>query len=344
MSFIAELGPGGNLALFALIAAVIAVVGTRLTHIADDLADRTGLGEAVAGAVLLGAATSLSGIVVSVTAALKGQPELAMSNALGGIAVQTVFLAIADVVYQRANLEHAAASTANLAQSALLICLLSLLLVVPYVPEYTLLGVHPATILLFAGYAFGLRVVNDTQQLRMWAPRKTGETREETPEDDALAKPLLPLWLGFVVLAALLGLSGFVLETVASRLGEQTGLGATAVGVVLTAICTSLPELVTSVAAVRRGALQLAVGGIIGGNAFDCLFAGAADLAYRGGSIYHAIPDQTLLWMALSLLMTGVLLLGLIRREKKGLGNIGFESATIAVLYAAGIGLSVAAA
>lgn len=343
MSVIAELGLGLNLALFALIAAVIAVVGTRLTHLADDLADRTGLGEAVAGAVLLGAATSLSGIVVSVTAALKNQPELAMSNALGGIAVQTVFLAVADVVYQRANLEHAAASTANLAQSALLICLLSLLLVVPYVPEYTLLGVHPATILLFAGYAFGLRVVNDTQQLRMWAPRQTGETREERPDDNALAKPLVPLWLGFVVLAALLGLSGFVLETVASRLGEQTGLGATAVGVVLTAICTSLPELVTSVAAVRRGALQLAVGGIIGGNAFDCLFAGAADLAYRGGSIYHAIPDQTLLWMALSLLMTGVLLLGLIRREKKGLGNIGFESAMIAVLYAAGIGLSVAA-
>jgi cation:H+ antiporter len=97
------------------------------------------------------------------------------------------------------------------------------------------------------------------------------------------------------------------------------------------------------VAAVRRGALQLAVGGIIGGNAFDCLFAGAADVAYRGGSIYHAIPDQTLLWMALSLLMTGVLLLGLIRREKKGIGNIGFESATIAVLYAAGIGFSVTA-
>lgn len=344
MSFIAELGLGLNLSIFALIAAVIAVVGTRLTHLADDLADRTGLGEAIAGAVLLGAATSLSGIVVSVTAALKDQPELAMSNALGGIAVQTVFLAIADVVYQRANLEHAAASTANLAQSALLICLLSLLLVAPYVPEYTLLGVHPATFVLFAGYAFGLRVVNDAQQLRMWAPRKTDETREESPDDDALAKPLAPLWLGFLALAALLGLSGFVLETVASRIGEQTGLGATAVGVVLTAICTSLPELVTSVAAVRRGALQLAVGGIIGGNAFDCLFAGAADIAYRGGSIYHAIPQQTLLWMALSLLMTGVLLLGLIRRERKGLGNIGFESATIAVLYAFGIAVSVLAA
>jgi cation:H+ antiporter len=159
-----------------------------------------------------------------------------------------------------------------------------------------------------------------------------------------LSRSLISLWLGFLALAALLGLSGFVLEIVASRIGEQTGLGATAVGVILTAICTSLPELVTSIAAVRRGALQLAVGGIIGGNAFDCLFAGAADLAYRDGSIYHAVPEQTLLWMALSILMTGVLLLGLIRREKNGVGNIGFESATMVVLYGFGIATAVLAA
>src|SRR5690606_3421702 len=72
--------------LFLATAAVIGVVGTRLARIVDELADRTGLGEAIAGAVLLGLATSLSGIVLSVSAAWAGRPELAMSNALGGIA------------------------------------------------------------------------------------------------------------------------------------------------------------------------------------------------------------------------------------------------------------------
>ena len=141
----------------------------------------------------------------------------------------------------------------------------------------------------------------------------------------------------------MLGASGFVLEHVATRLGQQLGLGATAVGVILTAVCTSLPELVTSIAAVRRGALQLAVGGIIGGNAFDCLFAAASDVAYRDGSIYHAIPSQTLLWTALSILMTGVLLLGLIRRQEKGMANIGFESVALLGLYAFGIVVAVRA-
>ena len=105
---------------------------------------------------------------------------------------------------------------------------------------------------------------------------------------------------------------------------------------------TSLPELVTSVAAVRRGALTLAVGGIIGGNAFDTLFVAASDIAYRDGSIYHHVSNSVLLWVALSILMTGVLLMGLLRREKHGLGKIGFESVTLIGLYFAGVAMVLA--
>lgn len=84
-----------NIGLFVVAAFIIAVVGTRMTGIADRLADRTGLGEAMMGAVFLGGSTSLPGIVTSVTAAAQGYPELAISNAIGGIAAQTAFLAIA---------------------------------------------------------------------------------------------------------------------------------------------------------------------------------------------------------------------------------------------------------
>ena len=76
-----------SIVIFSICALVIAIAGTRITRVVDQLADRTGLGEATAGAVLLGAATSLSGSVLSVTAAYRGHPELAVSNALGGIAV-----------------------------------------------------------------------------------------------------------------------------------------------------------------------------------------------------------------------------------------------------------------
>jgi cation:H+ antiporter len=111
------------------------------------------------------------------------------------------------------------------------------------------------------------------------------------------------------------------------------------VGLLLTATATSLPELVTSVAAVRRGALTLAVGGIIGGNAFDTLFTAASDIAYREGSIYEQMDDGLLLWVSLSILMTGFLLMGLVRREQHGPGGIGFESLAVLVLYGLGIAL-----
>ncbi|MGK9067360.1 hypothetical protein [Stutzerimonas chloritidismutans] len=58
---------------------------------------------------------------------------------------------------------------------------------------------------------------------------------------------------------------------------------------------------------------------------------------YRGGSIYHHISSSVLLWIALSILMTGVLLMGLLHREKQGLGRIGFESVTLIGLYFLGV-------
>lgn len=330
-----------SIGLFCLCALVIGVIGTRLTHVVDDLADRTGLGEAIAGALLLGATTSLSGSVLSVAAGWAGQAELAVSNAVGGIAVQTLFLTVADMFLRRVNLEHAAASIGNLMQGALLICMLALILVGSFSPEWTLWGIHPITPLMVAGYAYGLRIVNEARSVPMWMPARTRETREDVPDEAAQQRSLVSLWTSFLIMALILGVAGWLLQRSATVIAEETGLGQVAIGVLLTSVTTSLPELVTSVTAVRRGALTLAVGGIIGGNAYDTLFTAMSDIAYREGSIYHAISNQTLLWVALSMLMTGVLIMGLVRREKHGPGRIGFESVTIIGLYLAGVAMVV---
>ncbi len=173
----------------------------------------------------------------------------------------------------------------------------------------------------------------------MWYPSRTRETREDVPEDTQNMPALPRLWGEFLILMGILGITGWTLESAATGIAANTGLNQTLVGVLLTAVSTSIPELVTSVAAVRRGALTLAVSGIIGGNAFDTLFTAAADIAYRDGSIYHAIPQQVHFWVALTLLMSGILMMGLIRREKHGLGGIGVESVAIMALYLLGVGV-----
>ena len=199
-----------SIGAFAIAAFVIAIAGTKITRIADRLADKTGLGEAVVGAVFLGGSTSLPGIVTSVTAAASGHPELAVSNALGGIAAQTAFLAIADIVYHKANLEHAAASAANLTQGTLLVSLLAIPLLATAVPEPTFVGIHPASIVLIAAYLFGLRLVSAAQTEPMWGPKHTDETRFDEPESEAKKTGLTSLWLRFLFLAALTGGAGYV--------------------------------------------------------------------------------------------------------------------------------------
>jgi len=327
------------LAIFATATLVILVAGSRMAGVADRLADRTGLGEALVGAVLLGAATSLSGLTTSVVAASRGLPELAVSNAVGGIAAQTVFLVAADFFHKRVNLEHAAASIENLLYGILLAGMLAVPLIAMGGPDWTLFGIHPASLFLAGFYLLGLRLARKTRHFPQWQPEQTRETRMDEPDEDNAKMSLPSLIIQFVLLAGITGLAGWGIAVSGETLMVTFSLSESLTGALLTAIATSTPELVTTIAAVRRGALTLAVGGIMGGNLFDVLFLAGADTAYRGGSIYHAISGQQSFLLALTILMTAVLIAGLIVREKRGFARIGFESSLVLVLYLGGMAL-----
>lgn len=320
---------------FLLAATLIAWAGTKLAHVADTLADRTGMGEVVAGAVFVGASTSLPGIITSVSTAAQGYAELSIGNALGGLTAQTTFLAVADLAYRRVNLEHAAASVTGLTQGTVLLALLTLPLLANAGPEVAVLGVHPVSLILVIGYGFGLKLMAGVRDEPMWTPVRTRETESEIDDDDGSdRRSTFALWRDFTIYAAFTGVGGVVISETSVALVGATGLSESAVGTVFSAVATSLPELVTALAAVRIGAPHLAVGDVIGGNVFDLLFLAGADVAYRDGSIYHHFSADNRLIALLAMLMTAVLLLGMLRRERRGIAGIGFESSLVLVLYA----------
>jgi cation:H+ antiporter len=323
-----------SVGLFFAAALLISVFGAIMTALADRLADVTGLGEAVTGAMLLGGATSLPEIATSLTAAVEDHPALAVSNAIGSIAAQTAFLAIADMTYRKVNLEHAAASAENLMLGAFLVALLAIPLLAIAVPQATILGIHPATLMLFAVYAYGMWLVSQTHRAPMWYPRRTRETRVERVQPSRGKRgPWAGLWLRFVLCAAIVSFSGWMLARAGVALSTHTGLSETMVGGALTGAASSLPELITAVTAVRLGALTLAVANVLGGNAFDTLIVAFSDLAYRGGSIYAGLLNREVFLIALTILLTSVLLMGMLHREKHGIANIGLESFLVLVLY-----------
>jgi len=324
----------------------IALAGPRLSSSAQRLADLLGVHHAVGGAVFLGLTTSLSGTVVSVSAALRGDASLALSNGLGGIAAQTAFLAVADFFHRR-NLEHDSASVANLFQLGLLMLLLSLVMTALAAPELAVWRLHPVSLLLPVVWAAGTVLAGRIGRTAPWVAggaaegvesdrtlRRSSRRSGRGRTGDARGLPGAALW--FLLSASVVCAAGYLLTVHAPVLSDRAGMSRSAAGFLITATATSLPELVTTIAAVRRGALALAVGNIIGGNAFDTLFCSLSDAAYAGGSIYAAAGAGELMATALGLVMTSLLLLGLIGREKTGLAKVGTESALLLVVYVAG--------
>ncbi|WP_269849444.1 hypothetical protein [Methanosarcina horonobensis] len=135
--------------LFVIFTAVIGTEGTRLSKTADQFADLTGLGEALVGGVLIGSIDSPAGAITSITAAYENHPSLQSATQSEGILAQTKFLALADISYKKANLEHAAASYPNLMQG---------------------------TLLMIIGYIAGIRMIWEAEKRAMWVPKSTTST------------------------------------------------------------------------------------------------------------------------------------------------------------------------
>lgn len=299
----------------------------------DMLADRTQLGEAVFGAVFFGGVISASGIVMSAVAAYADQPQLAYTGAVGGIAAQTAALVVADMFYKPANLEHAAASLSNMLFAVLLIALLLLAVGVTFSPSATVWAIHPGSLVIVLAYVYGLKSLQRSRAEPGWYPKRTKATVEDEASEEGSQRSTTSLWVEFVLVGAVVAGGGWIIARSAEVFVEEGGLEASVVGAVFMGLVNATPEAVTSIAAVRRGALTLAVAGVLGGNAFDVLNLVAADVAYRSGSIYHAADQDGLFLIVASALLTTIILGGLLRRERQGPGRIGMESWCVLVGY-----------
>jgi cation:H+ antiporter len=325
-----------SIGALAVATLILVVGGGPFTRLVDRLADRTGLGETMAGIILVGAVTALPGLITSVLGAARGDAAFALSNALGGIAIQTTFIVLADLAYRRANLEHAAASLPNLLAPIGLSVMLGVVLFAAAGPQVGALGVHPASAVLVAVYVYWLRLSREVGRNPQWRVTRTRNTELDEPDPAATdgRESLRSMWLKFAALATLVAGTGYVIGEAGLALAGQTGLSSGFVGAVVTGIVTSMPELVTVLYAVRIGAPSLAIGDIIGGNGFDMLFVTASDIAYRQGPIYAAIDQPIMLLIGLGVVLNLLLAAGLVRRQERG---IGFEGVAVFAGYLIGV-------
>jgi cation:H+ antiporter len=327
-----------NLAIFAAAAVVVWLVGTRLSAYADLIADRTGLSKAFIGLVLLATATSLPEVGTTATAALSGNASLAVSNLFGGVVMQTAILAVADLSLRKGALTFFTPRPSLLLEGSSLIVLLAIALAgIAAGPLVAFAGIGLWTSLIFAIYLLSIFLLKQYEGAGRWKPvdppdeaREADAGKDERKYADKSTRQFLALFAGG---SAILLVAGSVVARVADALAGQTGLGASFVGATLVAISTSLPEVSTTIAAVRLGSYSMAVSNIFGSNAFDTALLFPADVLYREGPILAAVDRSATFAAAAGIAVTAVYLVGLIERKNLAVLRMGVDSVAVLGLY-----------
>lgn len=278
---------------FVFLAAVIVVAGTFLSRSADTIAEVTGFGRLLVGSVLLAGATSLPELTVDISAVRLGLPNLAAGDLLGSSLMNLLILAALDLsmysrgkMLSRASAGHALSAIVSMALTSWVGLAI---LTAGSLPVASLWEISLPTWGLVVGYLLGVRMVFLDQRLSMLALEASQAAKASPPTQSETQKP--PLWKPagiFLTAALVLVLTGPRLAKTAGGLAEISGLGNTFVGTTLVALSTSLPELVSTLVALRMNAVDLAIGNIFGSNTFNMLVFVPLDALHQG-SIFASL-------------------------------------------------------
>lgn len=149
------------------------------------------------------------------------------------------------------------------------------------------------------------------------------------------------VWLKFAGCVAIVLFSGIRLARYGDIIAAKTGLGRMWVGLVLIAIITSIPELVTSISAVTLVKLpDLATGNVLGSCIFNLTLFALADIIYRGGPVLSQVSPRHTLSTYLGMLLAAVVAGGILANERfpgLSLGWVSIPSIVILILYLAGV-------
>jgi cation:H+ antiporter len=130
-----------------------------------------------------------------------------------------------------------------------------------------------------------------------------------------------------------------LLVLAAEAISIESGLSETFVGTLLVGITTSFPEIAATVAAVRLGAVDLAVGNIFGSNAFNMCVILLMDLAYLQGPVLASVSQAHVVTAQLAALSLSFGVIGLMSRLEQRSAVTRFGSLFVVACYAAGIWL-----
>lgn len=322
---------------FVTCAALIGVAGYQLSRHGDAIAQRTGLSGSWIGLALLATVTSLPELATGVTSVTVAHaPNLAVGDALGSCVVNLVFLVLIDLFFRQESVWHRA-SQAHVLAGALGVVMLGFTLVslltgqVRSAPGLaasaasTPFGLSLTAPILLALYLVAMRTVSAYER---------AHRRPTQAEPDAALPALRSSVVRFTLAACVVAGAGVWLPFVASDLATAMAWNKSFVGSLFVAMVTSLPELAVTFSALRLGALDMAIGNLLGSNLFNVFIIAVDDVFYGPGTLLASVSPLHAVTAGSAITMTGLVMVGLfLRPTGRVLRSVGWVSLGLLAVY-----------
>jgi cation:H+ antiporter len=294
-------------------AALIGFAGPELSRSGDVIAEKTGLSHGWIGLVLLATVTSLPELITGLSAVTVADvPNIAVGDVMGSCVFNLAILIVLDLlhrdepIYLRAHQGHILAAGFGIvligwAGMSILLSRNGPFLSIGHVGIYSpiIIGLYLIAVRTVFSYERNQR----EQFVEKVAARYADVTLRQAVRRYLLA-------------AAALVAAGGWLPFAGADLSEAMGWNTTFVGTLLVAGATSLPELVVTIAALRIGALNMAIANLLGSNLFDILILAVDDVAFVKGPILSHVSPVHAVSAFSAVIMTGIVVVGLLYRSK----------------------------
>lgn len=327
------------LLIFLTCTVVIWIAGVKITRAVDAITTYFNLGEAFGGMVFLAIVTNLPEIAITVVAAYHKDYDIAVSNLLGGVAIQTVVLVLIDVfgVGRLAPLTLKGHSRVLILEGVALIMILTLVMMAKQFPSQILFfrttPIEWLILFIWLGSIFSISRLAKSE----------GFAKEDKNSLSQLRHPKSPfrggiqsaIWV-LVIGAVLTLVAGWALEYSGEILSKRWHVSGVLFGGTILALATALPEISTGIASAKIRDYNMAVSDIFGGNAFlPVLFLVASIIS--GEAVIPTLSNSDMYLTGLGILLTCIYMVGMVLHSRRQVFQMGIDSLCVLLTYLLGL-------
>jgi cation:H+ antiporter len=313
---------------FIVCAVIIFFAGKKLSYYGDLLAESTGISKGWIGIILMASVTSLPELMVGISSvSIVGSADLAVGDIIGSCAFNLGILAMLDAFTPKNKPILGIASQTHILNAGLGIILVAVVGLTMYIPHH--IAITPwialSSVIFIMIYLVSVRIIYYNEQ-----NHSDNNQNHDTPMGLPSKRTIVK---NYVLFSLIIIVAALALPFLAEHIAEMTGLEKSFVGTFFLAVSTSLPEIAVSIAAVRMGSIDIAVGNLLGSNIFNIFILAIDDIFYTKGLLLQDASSSHLISILSTILMSAIVVIGLSYKAKGKRYFLAWDSVVIFIVY-----------